>query len=50
MGGMKIIKGREKIDNLCIEFIERNISFGGSVDLLGVIVFLSFVEEYMKNV
>ena len=50
MGGMKTTKGREKIDNLCTEFIERNISPGGSADLLGVTVFLSLVEEYMKNV
>ncbi|AGX44452.1 triphosphoribosyl-dephospho-CoA synthase CitG [Clostridium saccharobutylicum] len=50
MGGMKTTKGREKIDNLCTEFVERNISPGGSADLLGVTVFLSLVEEYMKNV
>lgn len=50
MGGMKTTKGREKIDNLCTEFIKRNISPGGSADLLGVTVFLSLVEEYMKDV
>lgn len=50
MGGMKTTKGREKIDDLCTEFIKRNISPGGSADLLGVTVFLSLVEEYMKDV
>ena len=50
MGGMKTTKGRENINNLCTEFIERNISPGGSADLLGVTVFLSLVEEYMKDI
>lgn len=50
MGGMKTAKGREKINNLCTEFIKRNISPGGSADLLGITVFLSLVEEYMKDV
>lgn len=50
MGGMKTAKGREKINNICTEFIERNISPGGSADLLGITVFLSLVEEYMNDV
>ncbi|NRT76058.1 MULTISPECIES: triphosphoribosyl-dephospho-CoA synthase CitG [Clostridium] len=49
IGGMKTAKGREKINNLSTEFIKRNISPGGSADLLGVTVFLSLVEEYMKK-
>jgi triphosphoribosyl-dephospho-CoA synthase CitG len=50
MGGMKTAKGRDKINNLCTEFIKRNISPGGSADLLGITVFLSLVEEYMKDI
>ncbi len=50
MGGMQTNKGREKIENLCTEFIKRNISPGGSADLLGITVFLSLVEEYMKDI
>lgn len=50
IGGMKTIEGREKIDDLCKEFIKRNISPGGSADLLGITVFLSLVEEYMRDV
>ena len=49
-GGMKTTGGKEKIDNLCTEFIERNISPGGSADLLGVTVFLNLVEEYMNKI
>ncbi|OPJ56449.1 triphosphoribosyl-dephospho-CoA synthase CitG [Alkalithermobacter paradoxus] len=48
-GGMKTSIGKEKIDQLCIEFIERNISPGGSADLLGVTVFFDLVEKYMKK-
>jgi triphosphoribosyl-dephospho-CoA synthase len=49
LGGMKTTRGREAIDNLCEEFIERNISPGGSADLLGVTVFLYLVEQYMAG-
>ena len=49
LGGMKTDIGRRKISVLCEEFIEKNISPGGSADLLGVTVFLYFVEEYMDN-
>lgn len=49
LGGMKTANGKEKIDKLCDEFIERNISPGGSADLLGVTVFLYLVEQYMNN-
>ena len=48
-GGMKSEMGRKKINNLCEEFIKRNISPGGSADLLGVTVFLYLVEEYMNR-
>ena len=48
LGGMKTDIGRRKIDNLCEDFIEKNISPGGSADLLGVTVFLYLVEQYMN--
>jgi triphosphoribosyl-dephospho-CoA synthase len=48
-GGMRTNKGKEMIEALCEEFIERNISPGGSADLLGVTVFLYLVEEYMDK-
>lgn len=47
LGGMKTSRGREKINKLCEEFIERNISPGGSADLLAVTVFLYLVEEFL---
>lgn len=50
LGGMKTNYGREKINNLCEEFIRRNISPGGSADLLGVTVFLYLVEKYMAEI
>lgn len=50
LGGMKTVHGREKINNLCEEFIRRNISPGGSADLLGVTVFLHLVEQYMAEI
>lgn len=50
LGGMKTTYGREKINNLCEEFIIRNISPGGSADLLGVTVFLYLVEQYMAEI
>ena len=48
-GGMKTSCGREQINSLCNEFIEKNISPGGSADLLGVTVFLYLVEQYMSG-
>ncbi|MBX4259555.1 triphosphoribosyl-dephospho-CoA synthase CitG [Clostridium estertheticum] len=48
-GGMKTEIGRKSIKSLCEEFIEKNISPGGSADLLGVTVFLYLVEEYMND-
>lgn len=49
LGGMKTSDGRDRINRLCKEFIKRNISPGGSADLLGVTVFLYLVEEYMNK-
>ncbi len=49
LGGMKTSDGRDRINRLCEEFIKRNISPGGSADLLGVTVFLYLVEEYMNK-
>ena len=49
LGGMKTDIGRREIDNLCEDFIEKNISPGGSADLLGVTVFLYLVEQYMNG-
>ena len=48
-GGMKSEQGREMIESMCHEFVEKNISPGGSADLLGVTVFLYFVEKFMDN-
>ncbi|SNS59590.1 triphosphoribosyl-dephospho-CoA synthase [Anaerovirgula multivorans] len=48
-GGMQTPVGKEKINELSMKFIERNISPGGSADLLGVTVFFYLVEEYMKK-
>lgn len=49
LGGMKSEIGQKKIYSLCDEFVERNISPGGSADLLGATVFLDLVEEYMNQ-
>ena len=48
-GGMKAEKGREMIQALNHEFNERNISPGGSADLLAITLFLSWVQnEYFR--
>ena len=49
LGGVRSKEGYKKINNLCDEFIKKNISPGGSADLLGVTVFLAMVKEYMSN-
>ncbi|MBV7275990.1 triphosphoribosyl-dephospho-CoA synthase CitG [Clostridium sp. PL3] len=49
LGGIKTSNGRERINEMCEKFIERNISPGGSADLLGVTVFLYLAEEYMNG-
>ncbi|BCN32660.1 triphosphoribosyl-dephospho-CoA synthase CitG [Anaeromicropila herbilytica] len=48
IGGMRSYQGREKINELSTEFIERNISPGGSADLLAITVFFYFVEKHMS--
>ena len=49
IGGMKTNCGREEINNLCEEFVKKNISPGGSADLLGVTVFFYLVENFMND-
>ncbi|MPQ43816.1 triphosphoribosyl-dephospho-CoA synthase CitG [Clostridium tarantellae] len=49
LGGMKTDIGKDKIEELAKVFIEKNISPGGSADLLGITVFLSLVEEYIQK-
>jgi triphosphoribosyl-dephospho-CoA synthase len=43
------IKYKEALEELNEEFVIRNISPGGSADLLSVTIFLVQVEEYMKS-
>jgi len=38
------------LNNIGNEFVERNISPGGSADLLGVTVFLHLAEQYMNGI
>lgn len=47
LGGMNTELGREAINKLNDDFIDKNISPGGSADLLGVTIFLYWVKEYM---
>jgi len=49
LGGMKTDIGRKSINSLCEEFIEKNISPGGSADLLALTIFLNSVEEYLDK-
>ena len=49
IGGMKSCEGKRRIEQLCLDFIDKNISPGGSADLLGVTVFFYFVEQYMNK-
>ena len=37
------------INKLNDDFISKNISPGGSADILGVTIFLYFIKRYMKN-
>jgi triphosphoribosyl-dephospho-CoA synthase len=48
LGGMNSICGRENIDHMCNDFLEQNISPGGSADILAVTVFYNLLERYMS--
>jgi len=49
IGGVKTIPGMQAIENMNEDFSKRNISPGGSADLLGVTVFLDLLEDHMKG-
>ena len=49
LGGMKTDFGKKMINKLNDDFISKNISPGGSADILGVTIFLYFIKRYMKN-
>lgn len=48
LGGMKTQLGEEMIEALSHEFVKRNISPGGSADLLGVTIFMDLAKKYME--
>lgn len=47
LGGVKTSRGRKAIEEMNENFSKRNISPGGSADLLGVTVFLDLLEDYL---
>lgn len=47
-GGMRSDNGKTMIDKLSDEFIEKNISPGGSADILGITVFMTLIKKYIK--
>lgn len=47
-GGMRQSNAVVKLQNMNLEFIKRNISPGGSADLLAVTIFLGFMEGIIK--
>ncbi|MBK5240840.1 triphosphoribosyl-dephospho-CoA synthase CitG [Clostridium sp.] len=49
LGGMTTDCGKDAIEGLDSEFIEQNISPGGSADLLAVTVFFNSIEEYLSD-
>lgn len=49
LGGMRTDEGRKAIQLLDKEFIYRNISPGGTADLLAITVFLYLVKQYMSD-
>jgi len=49
VGGMTTEIGKQAIVDLDSEFINRNISPGGSADLLAVTIFFNLVENYMRT-
>jgi len=44
LGGMKQFKAREKLEQINEDFIKKNLSPGGSADLLAVSIFLGMIE------
>ena len=48
LGGMMQFKSKEKLDQINDDFIKRNLSPGGSADLLAVSIFLGMVEGIIK--
>jgi triphosphoribosyl-dephospho-CoA synthase len=49
MGGVTTAQGMNALEVMAEDFAKRRISPGGSADLLGVTVFLYFLEKYMKK-
>lgn len=49
-GGMRTLRGKQKIIQMEEEFVKKGISPGGSADLLAITVFLSLVEEYINEI
>ena len=49
LGGMRTESGKSAIEALDKEFIQCNISPGGSADLLAVTMFFNSIEEYLKT-
>ncbi|MGL5616857.1 MAG: triphosphoribosyl-dephospho-CoA synthase CitG [Sarcina sp.] len=49
IGAMKTAKGKREIEELNEIFINRNISPGGSADILAISVFLYYIESYFKT-
>ncbi|KHO32280.1 fumarate hydratase [Clostridium tetani] len=49
-GGMRTLRGKQKILHMEEEFVKKGISPGGSADLLAITVFLSLVEEYINEI
>lgn len=50
LGGMRTPLGQGKIQAMAKEFVEKNISPGGSADLLGVTVFYNLVEALFSGI
>ncbi|WPC41236.1 triphosphoribosyl-dephospho-CoA synthase CitG [Clostridium sp. JS66] len=48
LGGMNQIDAIKKLEIMNIKFVEKNISPGGSADLLAVSIFLGFIEEIIN--
>lgn len=49
LGGMRTLKGRERILSMEKEFVSLRISPGGCADLLAITVFFYLIEEYFKE-